>query len=146
MNIIIKLLLGSALGAGIFVLAAAVAGPRAFAVPPGAATEVFRRGAVQTDDGAGGVTVAASFEKRGGETVFLVALDSHTADVDGYAPDRLITLEDGDGKSRVPRVLESEGENHHKRFVLAFPQARGPFTLVIRDLAGVERRELVWQE
>lgn len=122
-------------------------------------------GLTVSDDGAGGVTVeatwvtpahlagsedlqrvASAYEGRN-VTLIHVRLDTHSVDLARYDLGELASLDVGNGpEPALGYEALSEG-SHHREGVLAFgmaPPSEGPATLVVRDVAGVPDRRLVW--
>ncbi len=97
----------------------------------------------------GGVTVTATPLKEQGEaTAIKLALDTHSANLDGYKLDAFATLQDDTGK-RYPllAVEQTSGGGHHRQAVLRFAQV-GPeaktIELIVKDVAGVKERIFRW--
>ena len=111
-------------------------------VPLGSASII--RGESKSDNGEGDVTVMADFVERSGKLVFNVYIDTHTVDLSSFNPSGQISLEGDDGAMVAPERAESSGSEHHLEFTLYFPKVEGSVRLVVRDLAGVPRREIIW--
>ena len=112
-------------------------------------------GATQTNEG-GQVTIAATWQGSGTETIFNVAMNTHAVDLDGYDLKQLAVLR-FDGRREVrPIGWEAPKAGHHRSGVLTFPAAGADGTplitsgahtieLVIRDVAGVPERVFAWR-
>ena len=116
------------------------------------------------DDGGGGVTlqatwvtgdhVAASDDLQriaatyAGRDVALihVKLDTHSVDLSDYDLAVLAELDAGGGPTVPLAYHPLSDEGHHREGVLAFPapDSDGPVTFVVREVAGVPLRRLVW--
>ncbi|KKU48565.1 MAG: hypothetical protein UX68_C0011G0023 [Parcubacteria group bacterium GW2011_GWA2_46_9] len=102
------------------------------------------RGESKSDNGERGVTVIAEFSEFEGKLVFNVAIDTHSVDLSAFNPNTQINLESDDGIAIPAERVESSGSGHHQEFTLYFSKVKGNVRLVVRDLAGVPRREIVW--
>ena len=102
------------------------------------------RGESKSDNGGGDVTVMADFVERSGKLVFNGYIDTHTVDLSSFNPSGQISLEGDDGAMVAPERAESSGSGHHLEFTLYFPKVEGSVRLVVRDLGGVPRREIIW--
>ena len=102
------------------------------------------RGESKSDNDGGDVTVMADFVERSGKLVFNVYIDTHTVDLSYFNPRGQVSLEGNDGAMVAPERAESSGSEHHLEFTLYFPKVEGSVRLVVRDLAGVPRREIIW--
>ena len=102
------------------------------------------RGESKSDNGEGDVTVMADFIEKSGKLVFNVYIDTHTVDLSSFNPSGQISLEGNDGVVISPERAESSGSGHHLEFTLYFPKVEGTIRLVVRDLGGVPRREILW--
>jgi hypothetical protein len=115
------------------------------------------------DGGAGGVTVEATWvtpahvEERpalrkvasrlpGNAVLIHVKLDTHSVDLGRYELAALAWLDGGSGLKPALSYEPISDEGHHREGVLVFgaPGTERPATLIIRDLAGVPERRLVW--
>lgn len=115
--------------------------------PAGAAT-------TQTNtDGA--VTVAVTWSGIAAGPVFSVVMDTHSVDLDGVDLSRQAVLRTDQGIEIAPSAWQSPLSGHHRRGMLTFPATTpdgrpvfSPATrrveLVIRDIAGVPERVLLW--
>jgi len=102
----------------------------------------------QTHTG-GGVTIKATYINPGsGEGPrFLVTLETHSVDLDGYDLKNLSVLRDETGKTFLPTAVENEGAGHHRRVTIRFPKpaaSAGSADLVILNVAGVAERVFHW--
>ncbi len=79
-------------------------------------------------------------------TVFVVAMNTHTVDLSGYDMLKISELVAG-GKRYAPvRWQSSSDSSHHRSGVLIFPKAQPPFPveLLIKAIAGVPVRTFRW--
>lgn len=109
----------------------------------GRVTELFDPSVVmeQSDDGAGGVTVAA---KWSGNEIEL-SLDSHQGNLMEFDIERNVEVIDASGKTIIPTsVVPVSDASHHRRVKLSFSSLRPPFTMRIKGLAEVPVRELLF--
>jgi hypothetical protein len=111
-------------------------------VPIGSASII--RGESKSDNGEGEVTVTAEFIESAGLLVFDVLVDTHSVDLSAFNVSSQVSLERDDGIVISAERVESSGSGHHQEFTLYFPKVEGAIRLVVRDLAGVPRREIVW--
>ena len=107
-----------------------------------AATEAS--GLVQEAE-ATGVTVKAVYKNPGAEgPVFLISLDTHTADLEGYRFEDIVVLRDDAGNEYRPDTVSEEGSGHHREALLEFKSAMPASTktldLVVNGVAGVDER------
>lgn len=102
------------------------------------------RGESKSDNGEGEVTVTAEFTESAGMLVFNIAVNTHSVDLSAFNPNTQINLERNDGTAIPAERIESSGSGHHQEFTLYFPKVEGTIRLIVRDLAGVPRREIVW--
>lgn len=118
----------------------------------------------QEDDGAGAVTVEATWvtpdhlatdedvravaASYDGESVVLlhVKLNTHSVDVSKYDLAELATLDAGAGPQQPLGWTSISDDSHHVEGVLAFarPASSATAALVVRDVAGIDERRLVW--
>lgn len=115
------------------------------------------------DDGAGGVTVEATWvtsehlAARGalqeaasrlpdGTILIHVKLDTHSVDLAQYDLAALASLDFGGEATPALGYEPLSDEGHHREGVLAFAarEPEGPVSLVLREVAGVRERRLVW--
>lgn len=96
----------------------------------------------------GGVTVKVSYlELTPHEARFLVALDTHSVNLDSYDLKSLAVIRDDTGLVMPPTGAENKGSGHHREIVLTFPR---PSTrhewveVVIKDIAGAKERVFRW--
>src|SRR5215510_2316066 len=97
----------------------------------------------------GGVTAKVTYLNQEGteDTRFEISLDMHSVDLDSYDLKALSSLRDHAGKVYQPTKIENKGSGHHGQVVLVFPKAfsgSSRLELVIKDVAGVKERSLVW--
>ena len=93
---------------------------------------------------AAGVTIKAVYKPDSNGLVFLVALDTHTEDLDGYRFEEIVVLRDGAGNEYRPQAVTEEGSGHHREALLQFKSVFSPSTmtldLVVKGVAGVNER------
>jgi hypothetical protein len=103
--------------------------------------------ATQTVSG-GGVTVRVTYlAQTEHESRFLVALDTHSVNLDVYDLKAVSLLRDDTGLSMEPTGVENKGSDHHREIILTFPRPsleRKWLELVIKDLAGEKERIFRW--
>ncbi|MBI5491296.1 MAG: hypothetical protein HY893_00020 [Deltaproteobacteria bacterium] len=92
-----------------------------------------------------GVAVKAVYKNPGAKgPVFLVALDTHTTDLDGYRFEDIVVLRDDAGNEYRPETVSEEGSDHHREALLQFkgaiPASTKTLDLVVRGVAGVDER------
>ena len=97
----------------------------------------------------GGVAAKVTFLnlKSGDEPRFLIVLDTHSANLDGYDFKTLGVLRDDSGKVYSPTAVENKGSGHHREATVSFPklsQEARRVELVIKDVAGVKDRVFSW--
>ncbi|MBI5453353.1 MAG: hypothetical protein HY956_01860 [Deltaproteobacteria bacterium] len=102
------------------------------------------RGLAQETEAAG-VTVKAVYKNPGEEgPVFLVALDTHTADLEGYRFEDIVVLRDDAGNEYRPQAVTEKGSGHHREALLEFkdaiPASAKTLDLVVKGVAGVDER------
>ncbi|MFH0941986.1 MAG: hypothetical protein V1823_03055 [Chloroflexota bacterium] len=109
-------------------------------------------GLVQTSSG-GGVTIEVEWLGfSDGSLVLGVTMDTHSGSLDQYDLRDLAILRDSSGKEYRPGSWDAPPGGHHRKGVLTFPIS-GPsnpgtakyFELILRDIAGVEERDLKWE-
>ncbi len=79
-------------------------------------------------------------------TVFVVAMNTHTVDLSAYDMVKISELVAG-GKRHAPLRWQSTSDNaHHRSGVLIFPKIQPPFPveLLIKTVAGIPVRRLQW--
>ncbi|OGG18622.1 hypothetical protein A3D05_01970 [Candidatus Gottesmanbacteria bacterium RIFCSPHIGHO2_02_FULL_40_24] len=91
----------------------------------------------------GNVSVSIKFlsEKSSPDTLFFsVSLDTHSVDLDqfNFGKNVLLEYQNSSGK---PRDITLYGGGHHRQAELSFPQVPPPYKIIIKDLAGITRRE-----
>jgi len=113
-------------------------------------------GATQTNEG-GQVSIAATLQGGGAETIFNVAMNTHAVDLDGYDLKQLAVLWIDGGREVQPASWEAPKGGHHRSGTLTFP-ATGPdgkpliasgahtIELMIRGVAGVPERVFAWRK
>ena len=108
----------------------------------------------QTSEG-GGVTVAATWGGPSAGTVFEVAMDTHSVDLDSYDLRQLALLRNDQDQEVQPNGWDAPEGGHHRKGTLTFPtqaadgsEVIGPDThnieLLIHDVAGVPERRFEW--
>lgn len=91
----------------------------------------------------GNVTVKVEYllQKSDKNTfVFNISLDTHNIDLTSFDFSKDIVLE----KERLmvaPIKSSPSGSNHHRRVEVTFERVNPPFSIVLRSLSGVPRRE-----
>ncbi len=97
---------------------------------------------------AGGVTVKVTYlAQTEHESRFLVALDTHSVDLDVYDLKANSILRDDTGMLLQPTGIENKGSGHHREAILTFPRPstrRKWLELVIKDVAGEKERTFRW--
>lgn len=110
-----------------------------FPVPPGEATKTVS---------GGGVTVKVTYlEQTEHESRFLVALDTHTVNLDSYDFKSVALIRDDTGLVMPPTGAENKGSGHHREVLLTFARPsndRNWLEVVIKDIAGVKERVFRW--
>jgi len=112
-------------------------------------------GTTQTSEG-GQVTIAATWLGSSAGPTFKLAMNTHAVDLDGYDLKQLAALRVDGGPEVEPIGWEAPKGGHHRSGTLTFPTTRtdgtpliGPnartIELVIRDVAGVPERVLIWR-
>ncbi len=97
----------------------------------------------------GGVTVDVTLLKeRSDAPTFLVILDTHSVNLDGYRFEEIVRLRDGRGGELAPAAVEgAKGSGHHReatvRFAWPDPRPAG-LELVVKGVAGVPERIFRW--
>lgn len=96
----------------------------------------------------GGITVKVSYlEQTAHESRFLIALDTHSVNLDAYDLKFLAVMRDDTGLVMQPTGAEYKGSGHHREVVLTFPRPsneRKWVEVVIKDIAGVKERVFRW--
>jgi hypothetical protein len=109
-------------------------------------------GATQVRDG-GQVSLAVTWRGPEAGAVFLVAMDTHSVDLDSLDLAQLATLKTPAGELS-PTGWEAPKGGHHRAGTLTFAATTadgrptiggGPIELLIRDVAGVPERSFQWQ-
>lgn len=97
----------------------------------------------QSDDSTDGVTVTA---KLSGNEIEL-SLDTHQGNLMEFDIERNVEVIDAPGKTIIPSsVIPVSDASHHRRVKFSFSSLRPPFTIRVKDLAGVPVRELLFAE
>jgi hypothetical protein len=111
-------------------------------------------GATQTNEG-GQVTIAATLQESGAAPIFIVAMNTHAVDLDGYDLKQLAVVRIDGGQDVQPISWEAPKGGHHRSGTLTFPATSADGTplitsgtqaieLVIHDIAGVPERSFHW--
>lgn len=86
-----------------------------------------------------------------GVLTFRVAMNTHSVELDGYDLINLSMLRDDMGNEYYPESWDSRPGGHHRKGILTFPvpdsigQQHAEYVeLVIRDVAGIANRTLMW--
>lgn len=77
--------------------------------------------------------------------VFLVSLNTHSVDLDGFDFTRDIRLIT-DGQTMKPLSANPSGDNHHRKADVTFPRPTVPFTIVLFNIDGNKRSEFVFDK
>ncbi len=109
-------------------------------------------GLVQSNTG-GAVTIDVEWVKAGdGSLIFNVSMNTHSVDLDQYDLGKLAVLRDDTGNEYYPVSWDSAPGGHHRKGTLTFPlpdslsQEKAKYVeIMIRDVAGVEKRVLKWE-
>ena len=96
----------------------------------------------------GGVTVKATYlAETEHESRFSLAMDTHSANLDGYDLKTLSILRDDTRIVLQPTSVDNKGGGHHREVILTFPRPslkRKWLELVIKDIAGEKERIFRW--
>ncbi len=109
-------------------------------------------GLVQSNTG-GSVTLDVEWIKEGdGLLIFDVSMNTHSVDLDQYDLGELAVLSDDMGNEYHPVSWDSAPGGHHRQGTLTFPipdslsQRKAKYVeIMIRDVAGIEKRVLKWE-
>jgi hypothetical protein len=149
--VIVAVLIGAAVFAGIYLVAFRSSGAPD-AAPPARAAQASP-GSVQRDQGEGGVELEVTFGGPGAAayqperySIFLVSMNTHSVDLSGYDMVALSELRAGGKSYKALRWVSTADESHHRSGVLTFPKvdAGQPVELVIKTIAGVAVRTVRW--
>lgn len=94
------------------------------------------------------VTVAVEYLKDKSDDknmVFTVTIDTHSVNLDAFNFEKDIVLEK-DGKSTAPSKATTNGGGHHRSGEIVFPNTSPPFTMVLKNLANINRREFLFEK
>lgn len=119
-------------------------------VPAAAQTDA----ATQTSEG-GQVTVKATWQGLDAGPVFMIVMDTHAVDLDGYDLTQSAVLRTAQGQEVRPTGWDAPKGGHHREGTLTFPSTAPDGSallpagtksveLVIRDVAGVPERTFQW--
>ena len=78
------------------------------------------------------------------ETTVVVALDTHSVNLDNVNFSRDVTVEK-DGKVIKPIRIKEEGSGHHRKTQLTFPKTPLPFIIIVSNVSKVARREFPFE-
>lgn len=97
----------------------------------------------------GGVTAKVTYlnPRSNDDPRFLVVLDTHSANLDGYDLKTITVLRDDTGKSYLPTAVGNKGSGHHREVTVSFPKVSDQakrLEVVIKDIAGVKERAFHW--
>ena len=96
----------------------------------------------------GGVTVKVTYlEQTEHESRFLVALDTHSVNLETYDFKSLALIRDDTGMSMPPTGVVNKGGGHHREIVVTFARPsndRKWLEVVIKDVGGVKERVFRW--
>lgn len=105
-------------------------------------------GTTVTDSGQGSVTVKATITAlSGGQATINITLDTHSVDLTNYDPSKNSQLEDSAGTRHEPKAGSrvTVPGSHHKEADVMFDAPVGRWVLIVKDLAGVPERRLVFE-
>ncbi len=74
------------------------------------------------------------------KTVFAIALDTHSENLDGFDFQKDIFL-GKNGEDSLPISVNQSGSGHHKKAEVTFKRTASPFVIVLSKLADVSKRE-----
>lgn len=74
------------------------------------------------------------------EIAFSIALDTHSVNFNSFIFSKDITLEK-DQQLLLPLSSNESGSGHHRKAELSFAKVNTPFTIVIRNVSDIKRRE-----
>lgn len=149
--VIVAVLIGAAVFAGIYLVAFRSSGAPEATQPATAAQAA--PASVQRDQGDGGVEIEVTFGGPGAAayepeqySVFLVAMNTHSVDLSGYDLVGLTELRAGGKSYKALRWVSTSDDSHHRSGVLIFPKvdAGQPVELAITTIAGVPVRTFRW--
>lgn len=94
------------------------------------------------------VTVEVEYlavKSDGKNITFNIALNTHSVNLDSFDFQKDIVLEK-DGKSTTPSKISTNGGGHHRSSEIVFPNTSPPFTIVLKNLANINRREFLFEK
>ena len=114
---------------------------------------------LQQTNEAGNVGIVVTWENPSGEGSaslrFIVAMNTHSVDLDGYDLSKLAVLRNDQGVEASPDGWDAPKGGHHRSGVLSFSNNIGgkpiigtetrTIELIIRDVAGVRERIFRWE-
>ncbi len=111
--------------------------------PKKAETKKADKGLTQEAEAAG-VTVKTTYTNPGEKTlVFIVTLDTHSVELEGYKFEEIVVLRDEAGIIYMPALIVQSGSGHHREATVEFKDAAAQlkgFELVVKGVAGVDER------
>lgn len=76
---------------------------------------------------------------------FKVSLDTHSVELDSFDFEKDIFLEAG-GKISNPVKIITSGSGHHRSAEVTFEKTSPPFTIVLKNLVNINRREFLFEK
>ena len=76
---------------------------------------------------------------------FAVSLDTHSVDLNSFDFQKDISLEAGT-KSSNPTEVTTNGSDHHRSGEIIFKKTPPPFTLALKNIANINRREFLFEK
>lgn len=78
---------------------------------------------------------------------FAVSLDTHSVNLDSFDFQKDIVLEKNPRASGSnPTKVTTNGSDHHRSGEIVFPNTPPPFTLVLKNIANINRREFLFEK
>lgn len=96
------------------------------------------------------VTVVVEYlkDKSDSKTMtFAVSLDTHSVNLDSFDFQKDIVLEKNPRASGSnPTKVTTNGSDHHRSGEIIFPNTSPPLTLVLKNIANINRREFLFEK